>query len=170
MPTNNLKRDWVDEKRLHDPRFWFMKAYAYASTCSVLWTAFPKVAYIEENPELCINAIRATPYLAGLASELFMKGYLIYKDIDPKKVESLKHNLEKIRKLCRKFGDIRFDNKNLVFLTGNYGKHLMEEGGIRYPDKHEMVVFPEFKDALDVLQEICGEAESDLMNVEKIGI
>ena len=42
-------------------------------------------------------------------------------------------------------------------------EQLMENGGIRYLDTHEMPVFPEFKKALNILQEISGEIDSLLV-------
>lgn len=159
MRGDKMEKYWVDKKRLKDPRFWFMKAWAYASTCSFIWENFPKVTYVEENPGLKINAIRATPYIAGLASELFMKGYLVFKGVHPEKIQKFKHRLKDLREACAEFGDNRFKNDNLTFITDTCGDQLMEEGGIRYPDKHEMVVFPEFKNALNILEEICGEID-----------
>lgn len=93
MAKLNINEYWIDEKRLRDPMFWYMKAYAYSSTCSFIWSSFDKVSYAEENPELFINSIRATPYLTGLACELFMKGYLISKSVETKDVMVLGHNL-----------------------------------------------------------------------------
>lgn len=154
------RKFWVDKKRLKDPMFWFMKAWAYSSTCVFIWKEFLKVASPIENPELAINSIRATPYLTGLACELFMKGYLIFKGELHSKVIRLKHDLKALREECAKFGDIRFTDDNLKFLTDVCGEQLMENGGIRYPYTHEMPVFPEFKKALNILQEISGEVDS----------
>lgn len=165
--AKDTRKYWIDKNRLKDPMMWFMKAYAYASICRVIRKECGKVLYIKENPELKINAIRAVPYLTGLASELFMKGYLISKGNSEKDVTILKHNLKNIREKCLEYGDKRFDNDNLKFLTDTCGDQLMEEGGIRYPDKHEMIAFPEFVDALDILQNICSDVEGKLMNVKE---
>ena len=158
------KKYWIDEKRLKDPMFWFMKAWAYTSTCAFIWKSFDKVVYAEENPELYINAVRSTPYLTGLACELFMKGYLISRGVEPSHVMKLKHNLKEIREACAVHGDKRFKNEDLKFLTDTCGEQLTENGGIRYPDRHEMPVFPQFKDALNLIQKISSEVESELMN------
>ena len=165
MIRSNFKKYWIDEKRLSDPMFWYMKAYAYASTCSFIWKSFGEVVYAEQNPELSINAIRSTPYLTGLACELFMKGYLVSKG-GTKNVMRLRHNLKEIREACAAFGDKRFEDKDLKFLTDTCGEQLMENGGIRYPDKHEMLVFPEFKNALNLIQKISSEVSSEIMNAK----
>ncbi len=147
---------YIDKKRLKDPKMWFMKAYAYASTTSIIRREDGKVLYRWEDPELKINAIRAVPYLTGLTGELFMKGYLISKGVLPKNVKKFGHNLKRIREECLKFGDERFKDSNLIFLTDHCGEHLMEEGGIRYPDRREMAAFPQFEDAIVLLEEVCG--------------
>ena len=115
------KKFCVDKNRLKDPMFWLMKAWTYSSTCMYIWKEFPKVAYPIENPELAINSIRATPYLTGLASELFMKGYLIFKGEQPNEAIRLKHDLKALRKECAKFGDTRFTDDHLKFLTDACG-------------------------------------------------
>ena len=160
MKTKSDKKYWVEADRLSDPRFWFLKAYAFASTCKVIWKECGKVIYVEENPELTLNSIRVTPYLTAIACELFMKGYLVYKGVSIKNIRSLDHDLKKIRQSCAKFGDKRFEENDLEFLTDTCGKQLMEDGGIKYPDKKDMVAFPEFKNALGILELISGEVNS----------
>lgn len=148
--------------RLKDPRFWFLKAYAYDSACTIIRKECSKIIYIEENPYLTINAVRSIPYLTAIASELFMKGYLIYKRVSYSEIRKLHHYLERIRKFCAKFGDSRFEEEELKFLTETCGEQLMENGGIRYPDKKDMVAYPEFKEALNILKAICGDVSETL--------
>lgn len=163
------KKYWIDETRLNHPMFWFMKAWAYSSTCSFIWKELSRVQgsdrnYKTNNLELVANVIRSTPYISGIAAELFMKGYLIYKGENPLNVRNLNHNLKLIREKCASFGDKRFLNNYLIFLTDTCGEHLMEDGGIRYPDKHEMpIYFTDFEKALNVLQELSSEVSNMLV-------
>ncbi|MBP9781509.1 hypothetical protein KBC89_02535 [Candidatus Woesebacteria bacterium] len=149
--------------------FWFMKAWAYSSTCKYIWKEISKVQssdcrYKTNNPELVGKVIRSTPYISGIAAELFMKGYLIYKEEKPVEVRKLDHNLKLIREKCASFGDKRFLNDDLIFLTDTCGEHLMEDGGIRYPDKHEMPIYiTVFEKALNVLQELSSEVSNVLV-------
>ncbi len=149
----------IDEKRLHDPSLWFFKARAYASVYSFIRKSFPKVVYAEGDPGSEIDAIRATPYIAGLAIELFMKGYLVFKGVDIEEIKNFRHRLKDLREACAKIGCKRFNDKNLKFITDTCGDHLMEEGGIRYPDKQDMLAYPQVKDALNILEEISGEID-----------
>lgn len=82
------------------------------------------------------------------------------------KVIKLNHNLQNIREKCAEFGDNRFNNDHLKFLTDTCGEHLMEDGRIRYPNKHEMLAFPEFEHALNVLKEITGEVTEKITEPE----
>lgn len=164
---------WVEPKRLHDPMFWFMKASAYSSACIFIMEEFSEIRDGQEKPALYFNSIRAVPYLAGIASELYMKGYLIFKGEGPTALRNTRHNLKLLREKCVNFGDPRFKSGDLVFLTDTLGEHLMEDGGIRYPDKHEMPIYlTEFKKALDVLQKLGSEVSNTLLNSreEKVGI
>lgn len=158
---------WVDKSRLKDPRFWHMKAWQFASTSQFIWQEFNKIkdgAKIEEIGHL-YNAINSTPYVTGMALELFMKGYLIHKGEKPEKLRSKEvgHNLKKLRIMCCKFKDKRFLKRELVFVTDRLGEQIMKDGGIRYPDVHPMAIyFGEFDISLKTLEEIAGEIDKEL--------
>ena len=160
----NKKPAWIDEKKLEDPMFWFMKAHEYCSASLYILDQFKKIKNGDKVSHL-FNAINATPYLTGLAAELFMKGYLVSKKVDPKKLAEKKigHDLKVLRDMCLKYGDARFKNDPLIFLTDNLGVHIMKEGGIRYPDKGRMAVYnTQFEESLRVLREITGDVAREL--------
>jgi hypothetical protein len=157
---------WVDESRLTDPMFWFMKAWFYRSASLLIMDEFSNIQEggIDDKKAKLFNAINTVPYLTGLASELYMKGYLVFKGQEPSDLRDKKvgHNLKSLRERCLRY-DQRFNNKALIFLTDRLGKHLMEDGGIRYPDKRDMpVYFDEFKNALEILGMITGEIGKNL--------
>ncbi|HBQ50426.1 TPA: hypothetical protein DD690_00415 [Candidatus Daviesbacteria bacterium] len=155
------RKYWVDKKRLKDPIYWFMKAITYHSTVLFIKEEFDKIKSLDAKPYI-FNASLATPYLTGLASELYMKGYLVFKGKKPDKLRGKKigHNLKILRKMCFRYGDQRFEEDSLIFVTDTLGEHLMEDGGIRYPDKHDMppIYYNEFEKALNILREISSEA------------
>lgn len=159
---------WIDKSRLKDPMFWHMKAWQFASASQFIWQEFPKIkdqAKIGEIGHL-INAINSTPYITGMALELFMKGYLVYKGEDPGRLRSKKigHNLRELRIMCCKFKDKRFLKRELIFVTDRLGMQIMKDGGIRYPDVKPMgIYFNEFDISLKTLEEIAGEIDKELI-------
>ena len=151
------KTYWIDEKRLRDPKFWFMKASPYHSAVLYLQEEFRRIKNGSEISHLN-NAINTVPYLTGLAAELYMKGYLVFKGVEPNDVRKILHDLSYLRNECLKHGDSRFENDDLVFLTDTLGVHIMVYGGIRYPDKIDMPIYVTLFDSdLGVLREIARE-------------
>lgn len=138
-----------------------MKAITYHSTVLFIKEEFDKIKSLDAKPYI-FNASLATSYLTGLASELYMKGYLVFKGENPDMLRERKvgHNLKTLRQKCLSYGDQRFKEDSLMFMTDTLGKHLMEDGGIRYPDKHDMppIYLNEFKKALCILRKISSEA------------
>lgn len=156
------ERYWKDKKRLKDPMFWFMKAYQFSSNAELLIEELPKYKGQEifNMPKKLFNAISTIPYLVAQSCELFMKGYLVYNKVEASRLRrvDIGHNLKKLREMCLGFGDIRFNNDHLIFVTDTLGEHLMDDGGIRYPDKMNMAIYSnEFEKALRSLQEVIGE-------------
>jgi len=151
------KLDWTDEKRLKDPMIWFRKASSFSSTVLYLQENLMRIKDGSEISPL-FNAINTVPYLTGLAAELYMKGYLVFKGAEPHDVRKFGHNLSDLRKKCLEHGDQRFKNESLMFLTDALGIHIMEGGGIRYPDKIEIPIFiTSFQEGLSVLMELVSE-------------
>lgn len=170
MSFKKSEKYWVDKKKLNDPMFWFMKASYFSSTAELLIGELSKYdpAGLHDIPGNLFNAINTIPYLTGLSSELYMKGYLVYKGNDPYKLREKGHNLQKLREMCLKCGDKRFQNDNLMFLTDTLGEHLMDDGGIRYPDKENMAIYGnKFKKALECLQEITSGISDKLVRPAK---
>lgn len=155
-----VKKYWVDKKRLNDPIHWFMKAVTYHSTVLFIKEKFDKIKTLDAKSYI-FNASLAVPYLTGLTSELYMKGYLVYKGEKPAKLSSkeIGHNLKTLREMCLSYEDQRFRENSLIFVTDTLGEYLMEDGGIRYPDKHDMppIYLNEFEKALNILREISSE-------------
>lgn len=155
-----VKKYWVDKKRLKDPVYWFMKAITYHSTVLFIIEEFDKIKSLDEKSYI-FNASLASPYLTGLASELYMKGYLVFEGKKSAKLRSKKigHNLKTLREICLSYGDQRFEDDSLIFVTDTLGEQLMEDGGIRYPDKHDIppIYFNKFEKALNILREISSE-------------
>lgn len=156
---------WIDESRLKDPMFWFMKAWHFASAAQYIMNDHQNR---EEGsqPGHLDNAINVAPYLTGLALELFMKGYLVHKDVDPRSLRerTIGHDLKKLRQMCLKFGDKRFNNKELVFFTDKLGEQVMKDGGIRYPDKLGVpIYYQEFEISLKNLQEVARDISNKLV-------
>ena len=117
----------IDKERLRDPTIWFSKAAAYSAT----------VLYLQENIILLktgskishiFKAIETAPYLTGLAAELYMKGYLIFKGLEPDDVREFQHHLSDLRNKCLEYGDLRFKNDALIFFTDTLGEHIMKVG------------------------------------------
>ncbi len=160
---------WEEKSRLKDPRFWHMKAWHFSSTTHFIIQEFSKIkdgTPISEYGHL-FNAINTTPYITAVASELFMKGYLIHKGITAEKLRGrdIGHNLKKLREMCCNFKDDKFLNQDLVFLTNKLGEQLTNDGGIRYPDVNPMAIYFEvFENALNVLQKIASEVDEELSN------
>ncbi|OGH12643.1 MAG: hypothetical protein A2776_03140 [Candidatus Levybacteria bacterium RIFCSPHIGHO2_01_FULL_40_10] len=157
---------WVEKSRLKDPQFWHMKAWQFASSSHFIRQEFLKIkdgAKLNEVGDL-FNAINSTPYLTGMALELFMKGYLVYKGEDPEKIRTkIGHDLKKLREFCCRYKDKRFLKRELIFVTDRLGEQIMKDGGIRYPDVRPMgIYFDEFDIALKTLQEISGEIDKEL--------
>lgn len=144
-----------------------MKAWQFASASHFIRHEFKRKvkdgAKMEKIGHL-INAINSTPYITGMALELFMKGYLVHKGIDPDELKGkVKHNLKSLRIMCCEFKDSRFLNRELIFVTDRLGEQIMKNGGIRYPDVQPMgIYFDEFDIALKTLQEISGEIDREL--------
>lgn len=151
------KLDWTDENRLRDPMIWFSKASSYSSAVLYLQENFSRIKTGSEISHL-FNAIKTVPYLTGLAAELYMKGYLVFKGTEPHDVKKIGHNLSDLRIKCLEHGDQRFKNESLMFLTDVLGVHIIEGGGIRYPDKKEIPIYlTHFQEGLGVLMEIVRE-------------
>ena len=151
------KLDWTDEKRLRDPMIWFSKASSYSSAVLYLQENFNRIKTGSEISHL-FKAIQTVPYLTGLAAELYMKGYLVFKGAEANDVIKFRHNLSDLRNKCLEHGDKRFKDESLIFLTDVLGVHIMEGGGIRYPDKKEIpIYFTHFQEGLGVLMEIVRD-------------
>ncbi|MBP9700116.1 hypothetical protein KBD71_02435 [Candidatus Woesebacteria bacterium] len=161
---------WEDKARLKDPRFWHMKAWHFSSTTHFIIAEFEKIkdgTPIQEYGHL-FNAINTTPYITGVATELFLKGYLVQKGVSIDKLRNdIGHNLQKLRELCCKFKDTRFLNSDLIFLTDTLGEQLTKDGGIRYPNVNPMAIYFEvFENSLNILQQIAGEVDVELLGEE----
>lgn len=153
---------WIDEQRLKNPWLWFMKASAYRSASLHILEEFRKFEPGDEISHV-INAINATPFLTALAAELYMKGYLVFKGEKPDCLKRIGHDLGILRKKCSEYGDSRFERDSLIYLTDTLGEHIMEHGGIRYPDHIEMAVSPSiFEEALNTLRGITGDVEKEI--------
>lgn len=163
---------WINKERLKDPQFWHMKAWQFASTAQYIWNEFEKIedgTKIEKYGHL-FNAINSTPYITGMALELFMKGYLVSKGEEPNKLKTRRigHNLQELRTMCCKYKDKRFLTRELIFVTDRLGEQIMRDGGIRYPDVQPMpIYFDEFDISLKTLQTIAGEIDNELNNQGK---
>lgn len=157
------KKYYVEKNRLKDPIYWFMKAITYHSAAIFILKKFNRIKSLDEKPYI-FNASLTVPYLTGLASELYMKGYLVFKGKNPDTLRDreIGHNLKNLREKCLNYGDHRFKENSLIFVTDTLGEHLMEDGGIRYPDKQDMppIYFKEFEKALSVLREISSEVST----------
>src|SRR4030042_1207440 len=149
----------IDKKKLKHPDFWFVKAHAYASACLFILEEFSRAIKDKDGENrtrlkevtLSLSSVGATPYLVGISSELYMKGYLISKGEKPDALKRVGHNLKTIREKCATFGDPRFNDKDLIFLADTLGKYLMEDGGVRYPDKNDLPIYiPIFKNILNM--------------------
>lgn len=165
MTASDYKIDWIDKKRLKDPMFWFMKASSYSSAVAYIWEKHKKLRS-GTKPSHLFNAINATPYLTGLAAELYMKGYLVFKGVSPSVLKKIGHNLKFLRRKCLEYGDTRFESEPLSFLTDTLGEHIVEGGGIRYPDKKPMAIYGDhFNEALGVLRKVSGDIERKLVSL-----
>jgi len=154
-----INLDLIDEKRLSDPKLWFRKASSYSSTVFYLEENILRIKNGSEISHL-FNAINTVPYLTGLAAELYMKGYLVFKGVEPSEVRKIQHDLSDLRNKCLEYGDLRFENGALIFLTDALGIHIMKGGGIRYPNKKGIPIYlTHFKEALGVLMEIARESK-----------
>lgn len=160
---NQTVTPWLKPERLKEPKAWFSKARGFAYTTRFLIDSFGNTVSGDsiEKRALIFGAIQSCPYTTGLAAELYMKGYLVYKGIDLKIITKIdnRHNLMHLRKMCLVY-DSRFNNVHLKFVTDKLGEQIMKNGGIRYPNiDHMPIYFNEFIDTIAILTRITKEVE-----------
>lgn len=147
------KNLYFNKELAKDPSSWLELATAYHQ----LYTLVNKQSSVDDirNPEknrVCLTL----PYIASIAAELYMKGFLISCGKTPSEVTNIGHDLVALRRQCisedKRFGSSKLDNfiefESLI---------NMPNGGIRYPRSHVFMSGSHHEDSLDILRLILEE-------------
>ncbi len=133
------------KKKSEDPGWWYLQAYGFYSTFKILLDLF------KSSPSKSFIGTSAV-YTLGIATELYLKTFLLISGYPYQDVINFKHDLKNLRLECHKI-DTNFDNSDLIFITDNLGSVIMDNGGIRYPvnSKSAAVADPIMIDAISWL-------------------
>jgi len=83
-----------------------------------------------------------------------MKGFLISQGVAVNEIIRYKHHLNQLRTKCLEFSQ-KYNNPSIKLIADQLVEHLVEKGGIRYPDKRNAPIYiDDFKEALELAQKI----------------
>lgn len=154
----------IDLELEKDPKEWMQRGDEFRMTAKYLSKEYMESMF-EDNGETLpakhpmLWASVPFIYIVATTLEIYLKGYLIAKGLKIEEVRKFQHDIEKVRKKCSEY-NLKFDKGTLPYITTNYGKLILENGGMRYPNRKAIPLL--FPDYVDIMDEIRDELSNEI--------